>query len=318
MKILLPEALRDALEPLVHAVVPEADLVWFDLQGRPDSDIADAEVLLRWFFDAPTLNDLVEQMPALRWLHIPRAGVDNSLVPAVMARDLLITNSAGVQAVPIAEFVMMFALSHAKQALQLRAVQAERNWHGRDFELSELAGKTMLIIGLGQIGQAIATRAAAFGMHVIGSRRRLAPVPGVSEVVVDGGWRPWLGRANYVVIAAPLTPETRGMFGADELAAMRPDAYLINIARGEIVDEDALFAALKRNQIAGAGLDVFAAEPLPESSPFWTLPNAFVTPHISWSSPEVRPRTIALFVENLCRFKAGESLVNLVDKHAGY
>ncbi len=318
MKLLLPGALRDALEARVLAAAPGAALAWFDAQGRPDGDIADAEVLLRWFFDAQTLNGLVEQMPALRWLHIPRAGADNSLVPAVMAREIVITNSSGVQAAPIAEFVMLFALEHAKQAARLRVAQAGRRWVGREVDLEELTDKLMLIIGLGQIGQAIAARATAFGMRVAGSRRSGAPLPGVELVVPEGGWRQLLGEADYVVIAAPLTPETRGMFGATELAAMRPDAYLINIARGEIVDEAALIAALQRGQIAGAGLDVFPEEPLPAESPLWGLPNVFVTPHVSWSSPEIRPRTIALFIENLRRYVAGEPLRNLVDKHAGY
>jgi phosphoglycerate dehydrogenase-like enzyme len=244
--------------------------------------------------------------------------VDSSLVPAVMERDIVLTNSAGVHAAPISEFVMLLALEHAKQAGRLRALQAERRWAGREMQLSELSDKMMLIIGLGQIGQAIAARASAFGMRVVGSRRSGAPVPGVSHVLADGAWRQMLGEADYVVIAAPLTPETRGMVGAAELAAMRPDAYLINIARGEIVDEDALIAALERGQIAGAGIDVFSTEPLPAASPLWGLPNVFVTPHISWTSPEIRPRTINLFIENLRRYVAGEPLRNLVDKHAGY
>jgi phosphoglycerate dehydrogenase-like enzyme len=176
----------------------------------------------------------------------------------------------------------------------------------------------MLIIGLGQIGQAIAERAAVFGMHVVGSRRSGAAVPGVSAVVPADGWRPLLGEADYVVIAAPLTPETRGMIGAAELATMRPDAYLINIARGEIVDEAALIAALQSGRIAGAGLDVFNVEPLPAESPLWGLPNVFITPHISWNSPAVLPRTLDLFLDNLRRYRDGEPLRNIVDKHAGY
>ncbi|MBX0326079.1 D-2-hydroxyacid dehydrogenase [Oscillochloris sp. ZM17-4] len=318
MKLLLPEALRAELEARVRAAAPGADLAWYDDHARPDQDVSDVDVLMRWWFDAQTLNGLVEQLPSLRWLHIPRAGVDNSLVSAVMARDILITNSAGIHAAPIAEFVMLYVLDHAKQAGLLRSSQAERRWVGRQVQLAELTDKLMLIIGLGQIGQAIAARAAAFGMRVVGSRRSGAPVPGVSRVLADGAWRQMLGEADYVVIAAPLTPQTRGMFGAAELAAMRPDAYLINIARGEIVDEAALIDALGRGQIAGAGLDVFSTEPLPAEHPLWGLPNVFVTPHVSWLSPEIRPRTISLFVENVRRYAAGEPLRNIVDKHAGY
>jgi phosphoglycerate dehydrogenase-like enzyme len=137
-------------------------------------------------------------------------------------------------------------------------------------------------------------------------------------MVGDGEWRELLPEADYVVIATPLTPQTRGMFGKAELAAMRPGSYLINIARGEIIDEAALLDALRNGPIAGAALDVFEQEPLPADNPLWSQPNAFVTPHISWQSPNIRPRTIGLFLDNLQRYAAGEPLINIVDKHAGY
>jgi phosphoglycerate dehydrogenase-like enzyme len=318
MKLLLPGRLRDELEARVQAAAPGSALVWFDEQGRCDGNLSDAEVFLRWFTPPPVFNGLLAQMPALRWLHLPRAGVDGSLVPAVIEREIVLTNSAGINAVPIAEFVLLFALSHAKQAAALLAAQSTRTWAQHELKPAELYGRTMLIIGLGQIGQAIATRAAAFGMRVIGSRRRPTPTAGVDMVVGEGEWRPLLGEADYVVLAAPLTAATRGMIGAAELAAMRPDAYLINIARGEIVDEAALVEALRAGKLAGAGLDVFAQEPLPQASPLWELPNVFLTPHISWSSPEIWPRVIELFLDNLRRYVAGEPLRNVVDKAAGY
>lgn len=318
MKLVLPGLLRDELLPRIEAVAPQATIVWYDQHGEPEAPIADANVLLRWFFTTEQLACLVRQMPALRWLHIPRAGVDGSLIPEIVERDIIVTNSAGVHAIPISEFVMLFALSHVKQAARLHQLQAAHQWREQDMQLRELAGTTMLIIGLGQIGQAIAERASAFGMRVWGSRRNPHPMPSVERVVGEGEWRSLLPEADVVVIAAPLTPLTRGMFGRAELALMKPDAYLINIARGEIVDEAALIAALRDCRIAGAGLDVFAQEPLPPDSPFWELPNVFVTPHISWSSPHIRARTLDIFAQNLRAFVHNEPMINVVDKQAGY
>lgn len=318
MKLVLPGLLRDELLPRIAAVAPDATIVWYDRDGQPEAPIDDAEVLLRWFFTGEQLARLVRQMPALRWLHIPRAGVDGSLIPEVLARDIIVTNSAGVHAIPISEFVMLFALSHVKQALHLHQLQAAHRWRDQDLQLRELAGSTMLIIGLGQIGQAIAERAGTFGMRVWGSRRTPRPTPGVERVVGEGEWRSLLPAADFVVIATPLTPATRHMFGRAELALMKPDAYLINIARGEIIDEAALIEALRERRIAGAGLDVFAQEPLPPDSPFWTLPNVFVTPHVSWSSPHIRSRTLDLFATNLRAFLQQQPMINVVDKQAGY
>jgi phosphoglycerate dehydrogenase-like enzyme len=319
MKIVLPGLLASELEPRVRAIAPDAPIVYFDEHNAPQGDVSDATVLLRWFGAPAALAALVEPMRALRWLHIPRAGVDSSLVPPVMQRDIILTNSAGAHAIPIAEWALLFMLSHVKQAPALLRAQAERTWLGTGkLQLDELAGKTLLIIGMGQIGQAIAARAAAFGVRVWGSSRGGRPVEGAERVVAGTGWRALLGEADFVVIAAPLTPETRDMFGPDELAAMMPGGYLINIARGEIVQEAALVEALRAGRIAGAALDVFSQEPLPPESPIWALPNVFATPHISWNSPHIRPRTLDIFLENLRRFVAGEPLVNLVDKEAGY
>lgn len=319
MKLALPDNLADDLMPAVQKIVPDAQIVRYSDKGELLGDGRGAEVLLRWFIPTEALGRLMNQLPDLRWFHIPRAGVDNSLIPEVVERDLMITNSAGVHATPISEFVLLFILSHAKRVGDLIKTQAERNWSAnRSIALEEIEGKTLLIIGMGQIGKAIAVRASAFGMRVLGSSRSGRSIPGLDRVVGDGEWRELLAEADYVVIAAPLTPQTRGMFGKAELAAMRPGSYLINIARGEITDEAALLDALRNGPIAGAALDVFEQEPLPADSPFWSQPNAFVTPHISWQSPNIRPRTIGLFLDNLKRYAAGESLINIVDKHAGY
>ena len=318
MKVVVSRQLADGLRPLIEPLPFPVQLVAHDETGAVDVPIDDAEILIRGFIPVEPFVGLVERMPALRWLHIPRAGVDNSLVPAVVQRDLVITNSAGVHAIPISEFVLMFMLAHVKQVPALLQLQVERAWRGRTLHLSELSARTVMIVGLGQIGQAIAARARGFGMRVVGSRRSGAATPNVDAVVADDRWRELLPEADYVVVAAPLTPRTRGLIDAAALAAMKPSAYLINIARGEIVDENALAEALHAGRIAGAGLDVFAQEPLPSAHPLWSAPNVFVTPHISWSSPETMPRTFALFVDNLKRYVDGQPLLNVIDKEAGY
>ena len=177
---------------------------------------------------------------------------------------------------------------------------------------------TLLIIGAGGIGQAIAQRASAFGMRVWGFCRHPQPLPGFERVVGADEWRSLLPEADYVVIATPLTPETQGMIDAATLRSMRPSAYLINVARGAVVDEAALLTAVDEGWIAGAGLDTFCTEPLPLDSPFWSRQNVFVTPHCSGSSPRAIQRSIALFLDNLTCYRAGTPLRNVVDKTAGY
>jgi phosphoglycerate dehydrogenase-like enzyme len=178
--------------------------------------------------------------------------------------------------------------------------------------MHELYGKTLLIVGLGGIGQAIATRAAAFAMRVWGSRRHPQPTPGVAQVVSADGWQALLPEADYVVLALPLTPDTRQIINAKTLRQMRPHSYLINIARGGLVDEAALAEAVQAGVIGGAALDTLSSEPLPPDSPLWALDTVFISPHCAWASPQMRPRSIELFLTNLERYRAGQPLHNIV------
>lgn len=319
MKLILPSRIADAVEPRLAEYAPGIAVVHVDQEGVPDGDLSDAEVFLRWWTSMEVLRRILAAAPRLRWMHTPSAGVDQVLTPELIERDITLTNSAGAHAIPIAEFVLLFMLGHAKQARELAALTRENAWErARSLHLGELYGKTALIVGLGHIGQEIARRAAGFGMRVLGSRRHPRPVAGVERVVGEGAWRDLLPAADYVVIATPLTEATRGMFDAAAFARMKRDAYLINIARGEIVDTGALLAALHEGRIAGAGLDALPEEPLPPDHPLWSAPNVWITPHISWSSPHMRDRALDIFFENLRRYRAGEPLINQVDKAAGY
>ncbi len=315
MKLILPSEVAAEIEPRLP---PDVLFVRVDSDGNFDSDVSDAEVYFNGFYlKSTTLHKVLAAAPSLRWQHTPSAGVNHILTPIFLERDIVLTNSAGVYAIPIAEFVLAFILNHAKQLSKLQTSQAEHSW-ATGLELQELTDATLLIIGAGSIGQAIAQRASAFGMRVWGTRRNPQPLPEFERVVGVNEWRSLLPDADYVVIATPLTSETKGMIDAAALRSMRPSAYFINIARGAVVDEAALLTALSEGWIAGAGLDTFSTEPLPPDSPFWSLPNVFVTPHCSGFSPQVTERIIALFLDNLTRYRTGTPLRNLVDKQAGY
>lgn len=314
MKIIVPAQIHESLAPHLPTDIQP---VWVDTEGNFDSPPNDAVAYFRWWTDQPHIERVLAAAPMVRWMHTPSAGVDHVLTPTVIARDITLTNSAGVHAIPIAEFVLGFMLAHAKRLDTYRAAQAKARWEER-LALSELYESTLLILGIGGIGAAVAERAAAFGMRIYGSRRTPRPMPGVERVVSGDGWRSLLPEADYIVVAAPLTAETRGMLDAAAFAAMKPSTYLINIARGAVIDEPAFIAAVNERRIAGAALDTFEQEPLPAESPLWRLPNVTITPHTTASSPRMRERQIALFVENLVRFRDGQPLLNIVDKSAGY
>ncbi|PZR95377.1 MAG: D-2-hydroxyacid dehydrogenase [Candidatus Chloroheliales bacterium] len=302
------------------------EVVVVDREGRPldGGDLSDAEVFMRSWSPPTVTETVMKQAPRLKWMHTPSAGLDQVLFPALVESDIVLTNSSGVHAMPISEWVILYVLAAAKRLPELLAAQRERRW-AQDLKLQELTDKTLLILGYGAIGREVAKRALPFGMKVIAARsgskgkddERQA---GVEIVYGSEAWRGVLPRADFVVVSLPLTEQTRGVVNAAAFTALKPTAWFINIARGEIADEDALLRALQEGRIAGAGLDAFGEEPLPSNHPLYSLPESKVllTPHISWNSPQVGERTLDLFLENLRRYKSGEPLLNVVDKRAGY
>ncbi len=318
MKLILPLPIQD----LFTKCVPDLesyDVVWFDQAGVPQGDVSGADIYFRWWTPRPAFVQTLRDAPSIRWVHTASAGVEHLMLPEILEREqLTLTNSAGAHAIPIAEFVLLYILTHVKRAFWLKGLPPSE-WetpHGTD--LGELTDTTILVIGMGQIGQEIANRAKSFGMRVIGSRRRPREMPNVDLVVGEDGWRELLPQADFVVVAAPLTEATRGMVDADAVARMKQGSYLINIARGQIVQNDALLAGLTSGRLAGAGLDALDPEPLPDGHPLWQMPNVWVTPHITYSSPRTRERMVEIFADNLVRYRAGQPLVNIVDKQAGY
>ena len=263
--------------------------------------------------------DLLACAPELRWLHLVGTGVDAVLFPELVASDIVVTNLSGVDAYNIPEHVLGIMLLFARDFLRLVRGQVGHRWMHGEAHVFELGGQTLGIVGLGAIGQGLAWRAQGLGMRVLGLRRRAGEAPpGVDAVYGPGDLHHVLAASDHVVICLPLTPQTRGLFGAAEFAAMKPTAYLYNIGRGPIIDQDALIAALRAKQIAGAGLDVVTPEPLPDDSPLWDLPNVFISGHNAVYSPYYAERGFEVLRTNLGRFQRGEPLVNVVDKREGY
>jgi phosphoglycerate dehydrogenase-like enzyme len=259
---------------------------------------------------------LLDAAPRLRWYHTVSAGVENMPLPEMNDRGIVLTNNSGSYDIQIAEHLMAFVFAASRQLHRYRDSQHAHEW--RDQDHRELRDATIVVFGMGSIGGEVARLASAVGMRVIGVRRRPAPQAGVSRVVAADQLIDVVGEADYLAVTAPLTPETRGAISREVIARMKPTAWVMNIGRGAIIDEPALIEALREKRIAGAALDVFVTEPLPTESPLWDLPNAIITPHNSGDSPRTYERTLALFGENLRRYKAGEPLLNRVDFAAGY
>jgi phosphoglycerate dehydrogenase-like enzyme len=308
----------------IAAASPGSRLVSVSLEGLADSDLNDVEVLLRGPLPTLVFDRLLARCPRLRWVHSATAGVERVLTPAAIERGLLITNARGVFSEPIAEYVLMMILAISRRLPQLLELQKERTW--QPLEANELADVTIGVVGLGSIGQRVAELASAFGAHVVGVRRevdagRAALREGSAaamEVLPTDRLPELLGRSDYIVLALPLTADTDEMFDAELLGQVKPGAWLINVARGRLVDERALVRALREGPLGGAVLDTFVEEPLPSSSVFYGLSNVIVTPHTSWSSGRALDRSIDLFCENLRRYAAGEEMLNLVDPAVGY
>ena len=323
------DAIRAALPPAweVVEVASAAD-------GRGDGGgasaesveaVRGAEVYLGWGLSPDVFRAATEGPDArLRWVHSGSAGVGGALFPEMRASDVVLTNSAGIYAEPMAETVLAMILHFARGIdLAVRA-QAERRWVKADFSgldapVRELGEMTVGILGLGGIGRAVARRCVALGMRVRAVRRTGTDAPeGVELLRGDDAVDDLLVSSDVLVVAAPLTGETRALVGAREIAMLPRGAVVVNVARGGIVDEEALAAALADGRLRGAGLDVFAGEPLAPSSALWGLPNVLVTPHVAGTSHLFWRRQTRLILENIGRYLRGEPLLNTVDKTAGY
>ena len=278
-----------------------------------------ADVVLNAMWNGELLRSVFPLAKKARWIHNLSAGVELALFPELIESHVPVTNGRGVFAASLGEFVLSAALFFAKDLPRMVRNQEAARWETFDVEM--LAGRTMGVVGFGEIGRAAARLGHAAGMRVYALRRR--PVLSEADPIVDAVYTPdqilsLMSQSDYVVVAAPLTPESRGLIGAAEIAAMRRNAVVINVGRGPVIDEPALIDALQSGRIRGAALDVFDVEPLPPGHPFWTMPNVLLSPHSADHTAGWVELAMAMFVRNFEHFIQGEPLENVVDKRAGY
>lgn len=264
--------------------------------------------------------DLLKQYPDVKWAHSPGAGVDNFLFPELIERDdIIVTNNSGVHASTIAEHLLGMMIAIVRSFPEMVRNQDKHTWTRPSREVQELGYQTLAVVGLGDIGHALAVRAKALGMSVVGSRRRSQdPMEGVDEIFTPDRLHEMIAEADHVAITLPSTPRTRGLFGKSEFEAMKDSAIVYNIGRGDIIKQDELIDALNNGVIAGAGLDVATPEPLNEDSALWETPGVFITPHYSGSTPHYWDRGIEIVAENIRRMRNDQPLFNVVDKQEGY
>ncbi len=312
MKAVLPAIAR----PLLEAKLPsDLDVAWFTSPEEAKAMIAGAEIA--WVDMQPTTH-VAEAIraagPTLKWVSTIYAGLDAFPLDLLRERDVTLTNGVGINAIAVAEYAVMGALVAAKRFDEVLRAQDRREWPKDAPGKVELVDTRALVIGLGAIGRLIAERLAAFGVEVTGVTRS-----GRDGTLTPGAWRARLGEFDWVVLAAPSTDDTKALIAADELAAMKPSAWLINIARGDMIDDDALLAALTAQQIGGAFLDPTNPEPLPADHPLWRAPNCVITMHLSGrSQTKMFQRAAALFLENLAAYRDGRAMRNVADLDAGY
>jgi phosphoglycerate dehydrogenase-like enzyme len=320
------------ISPSAAWVIPRAyvDALRRDFPHHTFLEAWDRETLRRVLVDSDAAfaafldRDLVPSLTRLRWVQAPAAGVAHLLSAELAASPIVLTSARGVRARAIAEHVMLMALALARQLPLVMRRQSERAWALDEIEtaatIRTLGGRQMGIVGLGSIGGEVARLASGFGMRVVATRKNVdRPRPeGVAEVLPPEGMPDLLASSDVIVLSAALTAETRLLINRDVLAHVKPGAWLINIGRGQLIDDDALIDALRDGRLGGAALDVFRREPLPAESPYWDLPNVIVTPHLSGAMEDYWTPLVGLFAENLRRFEKGQPLINVVDKAAGY
>jgi phosphoglycerate dehydrogenase-like enzyme len=320
-KIELVLVAYEFLEPehleAIRAAAPGADVVRVsgrEWEGRRAELAPRVEVVIGML----PLADL-RALPKLRWLQQTGAGADWLLrAPEIAASELILTNASGVHAIPIAEHILALMFVLSRRMHRFVKAQLSHEWFRRG-RLGELDGATLGIVGVGAIGAKTAEKARGLGMRVLGLRRNAAKsCPHVERMYGPDGLGELLAQSDWVAVAAALTPETRHLIGENELRQMKPSAYLINIARGSVIDETALIRALQEERIAGAGLDVFEREPLPSDSPLWDMRNVVITPHFAGMTPHYSTRVIEIFCDNLRRYQRNEPLRNVVDKQLAY
>ncbi len=306
----------DDLPDGLGSIAEVADVRYATAENLADT-VEGADALLLWDFFSPAVESAWPQCSSLKWIHIAAAGVDSLMFDELVESDVVVTNSRGVFDRPIAEFVLAQILAFAKDFDRSRALQQSKVWQHRETE--RIDGAHAMIVGTGAIGRAIATLLRAAGMSVSGVGRTAREGDrdfGTVYASEDLGSN--VVRADYLILVAPLTEQTRGLVDGSVLNAMKPGARVINVGRGELLDTEALLQHLASGHIAGAALDVFETEPLSADHPLWTAENVMLTPHMSGDASGWKQRLSEVFVDNAHRYLRGEPLINVVDKKLGF
>lgn len=311
--ILILNRLAERHIAMIHGVVPGANVITAE-PADAEKYIADTDILVGWGW--MNIEPLLAKAERLKWVHALSAGVENLLTPTLVNSDIALTNSRGIHGIPVSEHVFSLILAFSRSLNVLLRQQQAKQWQRA--HVDEIFEKTLGIIGLGSIGREIAKRGKGMGMNVLATKRELSDELFVDELFPADQLFDMLPACDYVVSALPLTEKTRGMLNQKVFAAMKQSAYFINISRGAVVNEADLIAALQAGIIKGAGLDVFAHEPLAPENPLWDMPNVIITPHLAALSPYYLDRAIKLFADDLTRFAQGREMFNIIDKSKGY
>lgn len=313
-KLLVPSHFASPLRNLTEGL--PVTIVGYDKDGNPEDDSTGTEVFFRWWLRVATGDRIIRDHPALRWIHTGSAGVDHILTPTFLESRIVLTNSSGVHAASIAEWAVTAILALEKALPLLLEQQRGHVWETH--ERNELSGRRAIILGAGHIAREIAARLRGFGVLVEAVSRSATPSRHFDAVFSSTELAGRLHGASWLFVTLPLTAETRGLVDARLLSELSRDAVVVNVARGEIVDETALLAALVEGRLGGAVLDVFTNEPLPPDHPLWDAPRCIVLPHTTWRSPQVRTKQLDLFVRNLRNFLSDAPMENVVDTARGY
>jgi phosphoglycerate dehydrogenase-like enzyme len=277
-----------------------------------------AQVILHWSGSRELLRAAFLANPQVRWVHSKLAGLDSALFPELIESSVPVTNGKGVFSQSLGEFALAMILYFAKDFPRMLRNKAEHRW--QVFEVDEISNQTVGIVGYGDIGRAVASRACAMGMKVFALKRHAPalPDPQIAAFYKPAELHAMLAQCDYVAVCAPLTPETHHMISDNEFAAMKTGAVVINVGRGPVIDQAALLRSLNDKKIRGAGLDVFEQEPIPESDPIWDLENVFISPHTADRTRTWLDEAMQFFLKQYERFSTGKPLENVVDKHLGY
>ncbi len=305
---------------MLEQLPPETSIAVGNTAEAFERAAPDANIIFNWSLSGALLREVFVMCPRAQWVHVRSAGLDGVLFPELVASPVPLTNGTGVFSAPLGEFALAAILYFAKDLRRMIRSQSDGKWE--QFDITEISGQTVGIVGYGDIGRAVATRVRAMGMQVLAVKRHGPPLynvdPLVSQIYSPDRRIEMISRCDYIVVSAPLTQETRGMIGEPEFAAMKPEAVIINLGRGPVINEQAMIRALAEKRIKGAGLDVFDHEPLPAGHPFYGLENVLLSPHCADHTPDWLERAMQFFVDQFERFRKHEPLLNIVDKKLGY